>query len=190
MSGAVTCVLCVLAPAYSIGALDGDELARFESHLLDGCAVCEADLRDADRVVGLLAESVEATPRPALRDELMGAIAQEAGPSGAAWDAFLGGGCWQPHEMPGVLMRVLHVDQATREVSVLLRAESGALYPAHRHTAVEELLMLAGTLRIGDRTYGPGAYIRSVAGSEHQPGVTPDGCMFLLRTSLDDEPLG
>jgi len=36
-----------LAAVYAVGALDGDDLVRFEAHLREGCATCEATLRES-----------------------------------------------------------------------------------------------------------------------------------------------
>ncbi len=52
-----------LAPFYALGALSGDELADFESHL-PACADCRAEIDAADVAVGALARSA-AEPAPA-----------------------------------------------------------------------------------------------------------------------------
>lgn len=51
-----------LAPFYALGALSGDELAEFESHL-PACADCRAEIDAADVAIGALARSV-AEPAP------------------------------------------------------------------------------------------------------------------------------
>lgn len=94
---------------------------------------------------------------------------------------------WQPYRVPGVSVAPLYVDLAKREVTALLKAEPGAAYPIHRHAAHEEIYMLDGDLRIGSEVYGAGDYIRSRQGTVHELSTTVDGCMFLVRTSLDDE---
>lgn len=94
---------------------------------------------------------------------------------------------WQPYRVPGVSVAPLYVDLAKREVTALLKAEPGAVYPIHRHAAPEEIYMLDGDLRIDGEVYGAGDYIRSRQGTVHEPSETVGGCMFLVRTSLDDE---
>jgi anti-sigma factor ChrR (cupin superfamily) len=94
---------------------------------------------------------------------------------------------WQPYRVPGVSVSPLYVDLAKREVTALLKAEPGAVYPIHRHAAPEEIYMLEGDLRIDGELYGAGDYIRSRQGTVHEPSTTVGGCMFLVRTSLDDE---
>jgi anti-sigma-K factor RskA len=44
-----------LAAVYAAGALDGEDLARFEAHLADGCAACAASLRAHDETLARLA---------------------------------------------------------------------------------------------------------------------------------------
>ncbi|MBF2064501.1 MAG: cupin domain-containing protein [Calothrix sp. C42_A2020_038] len=93
---------------------------------------------------------------------------------------------WQPHLVPGVEIAILHTDNVKREVVGILRAQKGVHYPLHRHAIGEEIYMLEGDLIIGSEVYGTFDYIRSTPGSSHAP-YTKGGCMFLFRTSMDDE---
>jgi hypothetical protein len=95
---------------------------------------------------------------------------------------------WKSHVVPGVAIAKLYEDSVRREIVCLLRAEPGVRYPAHRHATAEEIFMLAGDLMLDEQVYGTGDYIRSAAGSIHSP-YTIGGCMFLIRTSLDNEML-
>ena len=61
-----------LAPAYAVGALDGDDLVRFEAHLRDGCAECEAVVRaSTDALAALAAEATPTIPPAHVRDALL-----------------------------------------------------------------------------------------------------------------------
>jgi anti-sigma-K factor RskA len=61
-----------LAQVYAVGALDGDDLARFEAHLRDGCPECEAVLRESAETLVALAKEVPPVIPPAhVRDALM-----------------------------------------------------------------------------------------------------------------------
>ncbi|AKG22467.1 cupin domain-containing protein [Calothrix sp. 336/3] len=93
---------------------------------------------------------------------------------------------WKPHRIPGVMIARLNFDPVRREVTCLLRAEAGVRYPLHRHAGVEEIFMLEGDLVIGEEVYGKGDYILSTPSSIHAP-ETRGGCMFFVRTSVDDE---
>ena len=189
MSEVDTCAMADLSPAFSLGALDGADLLRFESHLLDGCGACARELAQADRVAGLLGEAAEPVSPPAwMRGRVMLEIsAGDGAERDGRIDPVLAPGSWEPHHVPGVTRRVLRVEPAAREVLMLVRAAPGVRYPAHRHAGSEELLMLSGELEIDGRVYGSGDFLLSAPRSTHPPSLTVGGCMFLIRTSLDDE---
>jgi ChrR Cupin-like domain len=96
--------------------------------------------------------------------------------------------CWQPHRVPGVAIAKLYEDPIRRELVCLFRAEAGVCYPSHRHADTEEIFMLEGDLVVNGQVYGVGDYIRSAPGTIHNPH-TVNGCMFFIRTSLDNEIL-
>ncbi len=93
---------------------------------------------------------------------------------------------WQPHPVPGVTIAILHADPLTRRLSALVRCQPGVHYPVHRHAGIEEILMLEGNFVCDGNTYGVGDYLRSGSGSAHAPN-SPNGCLFFVRTSLDDQ---
>jgi hypothetical protein len=93
---------------------------------------------------------------------------------------------WQPHPVPGVTIAVLHTDPAMRQLSALVRCQPGVYYPIHRHAGIEEILMLEGQLICNGNTYGVGDYLLSGSNSAHDP-ESPDGCLFFVRTSMDDQ---
>ena len=71
-----------LAPAYAVGALDGDDRVRFESHLAGGCAVCEGSLRDtAETLAGLAREEPRAIPPAHVKEMLVRRVAESAPPA-------------------------------------------------------------------------------------------------------------
>lgn len=92
---------------------------------------------------------------------------------------------WQPHPVKGLMMAVLNIDRENREISALIRAEKDVEYPSHHHATGEEIFMLQGELIDRGVTYKPGDYLYSKAGSVHAPTAIA-GCMFFVRTSLDD----
>lgn len=191
MTHDASATICELAPMYVLGTLDEQDAWLFQEHLLDGCRACRIELDEAQAVVDLLAVEPEPhEPSPILRDRLMDAIRGEssAPPNVPLW--FEERGPWQPHDVPGIDVRPLHVDRATREVVMLVRARAGAKYPMHRHAAPEDLFMLRGELAIDGAVYKPGDFVRSDGGTCHGIGETSTGCMFLMRASLDDERLG
>jgi quercetin dioxygenase-like cupin family protein len=94
---------------------------------------------------------------------------------------------WRPDpRCPGVEMALLYIDRDRREAATMVKAGAGVLYPRHRHVSTEEIYMLEGELIIGTEVYGVGDYIRSSPGSIHAP-KTLTGCMFFMKSSLDNE---
>lgn len=74
-----------LAPVYAVGALDGAELAAFEAHLAEGCARCEAALRDhAETLAALAASDVRTIPPAESRAALLRRLEATAPPTAAA----------------------------------------------------------------------------------------------------------
>ena len=62
-----------LCAAYSVGAIDADDLRQLEEHLADGCDECERALRGFDEAVVHLASSAPpARPSPDLRARVLG----------------------------------------------------------------------------------------------------------------------
>jgi anti-sigma-K factor RskA len=53
------------ADIYALGALEGEELARFEDHLASGCAQCEAYLRETREALTALPRSLAPVEPPA-----------------------------------------------------------------------------------------------------------------------------
>ncbi len=93
---------------------------------------------------------------------------------------------WKPHPVQGLMMSVIKVDRARREMSGLVRAEVTVDYPLHRHATGEEILMLEGEMIDQGITYRAGDYLYSPAGSCHESKAIA-GCLFFVKTSLDDE---
>lgn len=61
-----------LAPVYAVGALDGEDLVRFEAHLREGCATCEAVLREsAEALAAVTREAPPMIPPAHVREELV-----------------------------------------------------------------------------------------------------------------------
>ena len=82
-------------------------------------------------------------------------------------------------DAPGVHYKVLRHHEGRRGISLLLRFDAGARYPAHRHPEGEEYFVLNGDLRDGASTYGAHTYVYHPPGSVHTP-VSPNGCTLLI----------
>jgi hypothetical protein len=69
------------AALYATGALDGEELTQFETHLATGCLACTTLLSELSAVVTTLAWAAPAvSPRPELREKLLARVRLEQAP--------------------------------------------------------------------------------------------------------------
>jgi quercetin dioxygenase-like cupin family protein len=90
---------------------------------------------------------------------------------------------------PGVMAKLLSFDSVSRRTTTLLRFAPGTSYAPHRHTAVEELLVLEGGCSIAGREMAVGDYHRAEAGTVHHDTSTDDGCLLLVISSPQNEML-
>jgi anti-sigma factor ChrR (cupin superfamily) len=87
---------------------------------------------------------------------------------------------------PGISVKLLANDEEKQVVSMLVRLEPGASYPAHTHAGIEELHLLEGELWIDDRKLYPGDYNYGKPGEGDDRVWTETGCMCVLITSTRD----
>jgi len=90
---------------------------------------------------------------------------------------------------PGVVAKLLSFDPVSRRTTTLLRFDPGTSYAPHRHTAVEELLVLEGGCSIAGHEMTVGDYHRAEAGTVHHDTSTDDGCLLLVISSPQNEML-
>ncbi len=89
-------------------------------------------------------------------------------------------GEWLPLN-PLVQIRVLRVDAAAGNQTVLIRAAAGAVLPRHRHRRDEEFIVLEGQCRIGALVLEAGDAHFTAAGSWHDDVTTDTGVLVLVR---------
>ncbi len=182
-----------------LGALDAGERQTFENRLREGDATAISAAREAEEIVLALADAVpECSPSPALRGRLFDTLAGELlAPSfiaeRTAWlKSFLSNAvalAWEPFA-PGVEVKWLQKDTENRTYVALLKAVAGSAYPAHRHVGVEEILMLDGRLRLDDREYTDGEFVRAEPGSAHHSTEAMEDCTFIIHSSFDTDLIG
>jgi anti-sigma-K factor RskA len=73
-----------LASGYALGALDGEELARFRAHLAQGCAQCERVLAEYREALVLTAADLREAPPPGAKRALMERVGRSRRRGGAA----------------------------------------------------------------------------------------------------------
>lgn len=97
---------------------------------------------------------------------------------------------WQPSAtLPGVSSKLLHWDSSQGLFTALVKLEPGAELPARRHAALEELLVLAGSLSAGALALKVHAYCRSEIGDQQPALSSLTGCTLLLVGSERGEVL-
>jgi hypothetical protein len=147
------------------GALEGEDQRIFEEHLRRGCTACEAELRSLGEVTASLGSAVQAEPPAGLRSRLLAKVRSAPRVPGALFEQ---GGllisrsaevAWQTMA-PGIEFKPLHIDQARKYNTCLVRMDAGAHYPSHRHREIEELFMLSGELHVEGLVMHAGDYCR------------------------------
>ncbi len=189
---------CALA---ALGVLPPEEAAAFEAHAA-GCPACRDERASLRELAGGLVElAPQADPPERLWSRIAGLVRAEPRPAPGprqpwrAWTADAAppvfslaadSGAWEPGGAPGVRARRLFVDRVARRVTMMIRMEPGASYPAHRHAEAEECYVVSGDLWTGSVRLFSGDYQRAEQGSRHPVQSTEGGCVLLLVSSLDD----
>ena len=160
---------------FVMGSMTPDERAamelarRFDPELDQGIKNAE------DSMAALSIAAGELTPSPALWNRIKAAIDEQDAAMENRTLVELGEGDWQPIE-PGIDSKFLWNDRTT-----LLRCAPGAIMPGHIHEDDEHLLVLAGDLIIGNRSFMAGDYIRSRRGLDRFVHTTRNGCLLLQQ---------
>jgi anti-sigma factor ChrR (cupin superfamily) len=175
-----------MASLYTLGLLEPELAAGFERHL-EGCAVCESEVRGfTEATAQVLGAVKEAAPPDRLRQELLNRI----GGSPSAHLVFRAGeGEWRDSAYPGLAVKQLFADPSTGNVTSLIRMKAGAIYPPHRHFGVEHCYVLEGDLLFDDHTLYAGDYEVAPESTDHSPVSTRNGCLLLIMNNQGDQLL-
>lgn len=135
-------------------------------------------------VVGLLAESMTGPSlAPARKEAVWSRILQSIhapAPAGTL-TVRAGEGEWIPC-LPGVDIKILHVDVQQNTQTALWRMQPGAILPAHDHHLDEECLVLEGEIRSGDFVVRQGDFHIGLAGQPHTDILSDTGALLLIRS--------
>ena len=171
-----------LVLADSVGALDPDERVELQARL-DALTPDErsevARLYDAATAVALSVPSLE--PPAHARARLLAAVRKPATYTVWAADA-----AWTDTGLPGIRARVLAVDKTRSLVTLIIRAEPGAVYPSHKHHGPEECLVISGSVTIDGRVLRAGDFHHADEDSQHGEITTTEGAEVLLVGAIDD----
>lgn len=98
-------------------------------------------------------------------------------------------GSWKT-VLPGITVKRLHADAATRSETNLWRLGPGAVIPEHQHADDEECLVVEGCIVQDGIEYHAGDYLHARAGSRHVPLMAPRGALLLIRSQPLSSYLG
>ena len=85
---------------------------------------------------------------------------------------------WKATDYPGI-DRSLFRHNETGGRSSVVRLAGGSRFPRHRHEGSEEVVVLAGTVRIGGVELGAGDYLYTTPGEEHDVVAVTDATIFV-----------
>jgi putative transcriptional regulator len=87
---------------------------------------------------------------------------------------------WQATRYGGIFVNILRRDEKNGDATVLIRMEPGCMYPAHRHSGLEEVFILQGGYRDARGQVRAGDYVINDAGSTHAPiALEGEDCIML-----------
>lgn len=174
------------ASLYVLGTLNQMEARAFEEHLDAGCEVCAAELRPMQSVVtalGLAASGIE--PPAGAREKLLGRLAEVSLLQARQPELNLfftlraNEGEWRELSA-GILIKQLFVDEKNATVTSLFKFAPGAHAPFHKHSGVEQCLVLEGDFHLNDESYGPGDFTCAMPGSIHDDAYSERGALLLI----------
>ena len=85
---------------------------------------------------------------------------------------------WAATDYPGI-ERSLFRNNETGGRSSVVRLAQGSRFPRHAHQGNEEVVVLAGTARIGGVDLSPGDYLFTQPGEEHDVIAVTDTVIFV-----------
>jgi quercetin dioxygenase-like cupin family protein len=170
-----------LVLADSVGALDPVERVELQARL-DALTperrLEVARLYDA-MTMALTVPPLE--PPPHMRERVLAAARKPA-----RYTAWAAEAAWIDTGLPGIRARVLAVDKARSLVTLVIRAEPGAVYPPHKHHGPEECFVISGSVVIDGRVLRAGDFHHADKDSDHGEITTTEGAEVILIGAVED----
>ena len=85
---------------------------------------------------------------------------------------------WMATDYPGI-ERSLFRSNETGGRSSVVRLNQGSRFPRHAHEGTEEVVVLDGIVEIGGVELGPGDYLFTTPGEEHDVLAVSDASIFV-----------
>jgi anti-sigma factor ChrR (cupin superfamily) len=171
-----------LALADAIGALDPDERRDLEARLAAVAPTVRAEVAHLyDTSVEIAASARGEEPSPGVRDALLASVAVPSNHTIRSNE-----GAWVETGLSGVRMKILAIDRARDRVTMLIKGEPGARYPAHRHSGPEECYVISGSVVVEGRLLRAGDFHHAEGDTDHGELWTEEGVEVLLVASASD----
>jgi anti-sigma factor ChrR (cupin superfamily) len=171
-----------LVLADAVGALDTDERQDLRKRLETLAPDVRAQVaRLYDLTLAIAETAGEHTPPSRIRQALLAKVAAPPNYTIGAHE-----GEWKDIGLHGIQAKILALDRARDIVTLLIRAEPGARYPAHHHSAPEECYIVSGSVTIGGRVLRAGDFHHAESGTAHDEIRTNEGAEVLLVASATD----
>lgn len=135
-------------------------------------------------LTGLLVQSISGPVlTPARKEAVWSRIVQRlpAAPPVGTITVRSSEGEWIPC-LPGVEVKILHIDEQQNTQTALWRMQPGSVLPAHDHSLDEECLVLEGEIRSGDFVVRQGDFHLGLAGEAHSDIYSEAGALLLIRS--------
>jgi anti-sigma factor ChrR (cupin superfamily) len=190
-----------LASLYVLGTLAEGAHSDFEQHLMEGCRVCDSEVKRVSAILAALGEAAAPTMPSGIRERFQtrvqnehvlaketagkGILVRESGVLIARTEAME----WRAGPFPGIWFKPLFLDQQQQRTTSLVRMGPGTHYPSHRHNGPEELFLLEGDFVIEGLVMRSGDYCNAQPASVHGESYTAAGCLFILSACQFDQVL-
>jgi len=172
-----------LVLADSIGALDPYERVELQARLDALTSEQRMEVARLYETASAVAQSTPVLePSPHVRERVLAEAHKPSTYTVLATDT----GGWIDTGVTGIRARILAVDKAHSLVTMLIRAEPGAVYPAHTHHGPEDCYVISGSVIVDGSVLRAGDFIHADAGSEHGEFRTTGGAEVLLVGAIED----
>ncbi len=171
-----------LVLADSVGALDPGERVELQARLDALTPEQRSEVaRLYDAVIAVAVSVPPLEPPARVRERLLDAARKPTRYTVWAADA-----AWIETGLLGIRARVLAVDKMRSLVTLVIRAEPGAVYPPHRHHGPEECFVISGSVVIDGRVLRAGDFHHADEDSDHGEITTTEGAEVLVVGAVDD----
>ena len=171
-----------LVLADSVGALDPDERLDLRARLDALPPEQQSEVASLYNDATAVALSVPLLEPPAhLRQRV---LAEARKPT--TYTVWAADAAWIDTGMPGIRVRVIAVDKPRSLVTLVIRAEAGAVYPSHQHSGPEECFVISGSVVIDGRVLRAGDFHHADEDSHHGEITTTEGAEVLVIGAIED----